>query len=250
VLGLPDKGDVVYNFVDFDRFDRKLDPGESRRALGLAPDRPVVLMLGGMVPHKGAEILVEAAFHVRAASPGIVFVVAGFPPTDAKSPSALKRALRRAIEGTGLVRNVQREVLALMGRHRLDETVRFIGMRSDVPRLLAASDLLVWPATVSHFSRPVIEAGAMARPVVASDFPAARELVHDGATGLLVRPGRPVDLAAGILKVLTDRGAARRMGEAGYLLARDRYDAKRNAESTFAIYERVLSGRTGWRPAA
>lgn len=250
VLGLPGKGDVVYNFVDFDRFDRNLDPGESRRALGLPHDRPVVLMLGGVVSHKGAEVLVEAASHVRAARPGTVFVVAGFPPTDAESPSALKRALRRGIESTGLVRNVPREVLARMNRHRLHETVRFVGMRSDVPRLLAASDLLVWPATVSHFSRPVIEAGAMARPVVASDFPAARELVDDGATGLLVRPERPVDLAAGILKVLSDPEAARRMGEAGYRLARERYDARRNAESTFAIYERVLSGRAGRRPAA
>lgn len=249
-LGLPEKAEVVYNFVDFERFDRTLDPAAVRRSLGLPLDRPVVLMLGGVVPHKGAEVLMEAASHVRAARPEVLFVVAGIPPTGVESPSAIKRLLRRGIERTGFVRNVEREVLALMDRHRLHDTVRFIGMRSDVPQLLAASDLLVWPATVSHFSRPIIEAGAMARPVVASDFPADRELVQHGATGLLVRTARPLELAAGILGILSDPEAAHRMGEAGYRLARERYDARRNAESTFAIYERVLSGWAGRRPAA
>jgi glycosyltransferase involved in cell wall biosynthesis len=245
VLRLPDKTEVVYNFVDFGHFDRRLDRVEARRALGLPVDLPIVLMLGGIVPHKGSEILVEAAARMQRTRPEILFVVAGYAPTGEESPSMSKRVLRRWLERTGFVRNVEREVLGLMKRNGLADTVRFVGVRSDVPRLLAASNLLVWPATVSHFSRPIIEAGAMAVPVVASDNPAARELVVHGTTGLLVRGGRPLDLATGILDILSDPERARRMGEAGYELARERYDAGRNAARTFAVYDRVLAGVAG-----
>ena len=241
VLGLPEKTEVIHNFVDFEHFDRGLDRREARRSLGLPADRPIVLMLGGIVPHKGAEVLVEAAASVRAARPECLFVVAGIAPTGEESPSAVKRALRRALEGIGFVRDVQREVLGLMRRHRLQDTVRFIGMQSDVPRLLASSDLVAWPATVPHFSRPIIEAGAMGLPVVASDYAATRELVIPGRTGLLVEPRRPAELAAAILEVLSDRVKAAGMGQEGYALARERYDARKNAARTFAVYERVLS---------
>jgi glycosyltransferase involved in cell wall biosynthesis len=115
--------------------------------------------------------------------------------------------------------------------------------------MLAASDLLVWPANVSHFARPIIEAGAMARPVVASDFPSSRELVRPGETGLLVPPGDPVSLADAILRVLRNPDEERRMGEAGYRLARERYDARVNTEAIVSIYEKVLAGRLPARSA-
>lgn len=250
VLRLPEKTVVVYNFVDFKHFDRSLDRVEARRALGLPAERPIVLMLGGVVPHKGAEVLVEAAAHVRAARPDILFVVAGYAPAGGESHSKAKRMLRRSLERTGFVRNVEKEVVQLMDRHRLADTVRFIGMRREVPQLLAASDILAWPATVSHFSRPIIEAGAMGRPVIASGDPAGQELVVQGTTGLLVPPGQPLDLAAGILEILSDPEKAREMGEAGYRLARQRYDAAQNAARTFAVYERVLGRPAFPRPAA
>lgn len=231
---------VVYNFLDFDRFDRRRDRDAARRAIGLPVDRPIVIMLGGMVPHKGADVLVQAAERLRVVRPDVLFVVAGIPPAGAVSPSAVRRVLRGALESAGLIENVEREVMRLMEQFRLQDTVRFIGMRSDVPELLAAADVLVWPATVSHFSRPVIEAGAMGRPVVASDFPSSRELVTQGVTGLLVPPRQPGPLAEAIQRILADPVEAARMGEAGWRLARERYDARRNAEAILAIYEKIL----------
>src|SRR5262245_29003699 len=208
---------VVYNFVDFDRFDRRLDGGRFRAALGLPPDRPLVVMLGGLIEGKGPDVFVEAAVLVRQKRPDALFIVAGVPPRGG-SPSRMKRGLRRLIEAAGLIRNIERDVLTLIRRHDLKETVRFAGMRADVPDMLAASSVLVWPARVPHFARPLIEAGAMARPVIASDFPSSREVVRDGETGLLFRPGSARGLAEAILRLLGDREEARRMGEAGHRL--------------------------------
>jgi glycosyltransferase involved in cell wall biosynthesis len=232
---------VVYNFVDFERFDRRLDGRAFRAALGLLPERPVVLMLGGLIATKGPDVLIEAAALVRRRRPDIVFVIAGLPPRG-ESPSPFKRNLRRLLEETGFLANVERRVLTLIRRHGLEGTVLFTGMRTDVPDMLAACDVLAWPATVAHFARPIIEAGAMARPVIASDFPSSREIVFEGKTGLLAPPGNPAALAGAILRLVEDPVEARRMGEAAYELARERYDARRNAAAIVSLYDAILGG--------
>ena len=56
---------------------------------------------------------------------------------------------------------------------------------------MAACDLLVFPATTNHFARPIVEAGAMGKPVVASRFPIIEELVKNGETGFSFRPENP-----------------------------------------------------------
>jgi glycosyltransferase involved in cell wall biosynthesis len=230
---------VVYNFVDFERFDRLLDGGRFRASLGLSPDRPLFVMLGGLIENKGPDVLAEAAVLVRRRRPDVVFLIAGVPPRG-ESPSPWRRILRRLVEATGLVRNIERTMLEFIRRHDLGETVRFVGMRSDVPDMLAASAGLVWPAIVPHFSRPIIEAGAMARPVIAADFPSTREMVVPGETGLLFRPGSARELADAILRLLENPEEAGRMGEAGYSLARARHDSRRNAVDVMSIYDEIL----------
>ncbi|MBU4480575.1 glycosyltransferase, partial [Patescibacteria group bacterium] len=161
-------------------------------------------------------------------------------PQNDRSPSRLKHFLRRCGEEVGYLDNPERKALSIIQSNHLENVVRFIGMRSDVPEMLAACKMLVWPASASHFARPIIEAGAMARPVVASDFPSSRELVQPGKTGLLFPTGDASTLAAAILRLLDNPDEASRMGEAGYVLARQRYDARVNAAATFAVYEDVL----------
>ena len=231
---------VVYNFVDFERFDRNVSGSEFRARLQLPASVPIVGMLGGVLDSKGADVLTEAALLVRRRRPDVVFLIAGLPP-GGESPSALKRTLRRLVERSGIVPSAERRTLDLIRRHGLERTIRFMGLRRDIPEMLAACELLVWPASVSHFSRPIIEAGAMARPVVASDFPSSRELVIDGTTGLLTPPGNPHRLAEAIVRLLDRPDEARRMGEAGHALARERYNPERNAEAIFAIYDSILA---------
>jgi len=234
---------VVYNFVDFQRFDRALSGRPFRERERIPANRPVIAMLGGVVHSKGADVLVEAAHLVRARRPDAMFVIAGYPPTGRESPSRFKRILRRTAEWSGLLPNVERRIIDRLRALGLEDSVRFVGLRSDVPDLLAACEMLVWPATVSHFSRPVIEAGAMAKPVVASDWPSSRELVESGVTGLLVPPSEPRPLAEAILRLLERPDEGRAMGERGHALARERYDASRNVAAIMTIYDSVFLER-------
>jgi len=106
---------VVYNFVDFNRFDRRLDGNRFRASLDLPSDRPLVVMLGGLIASKGPDVFVQAASLVRQRRPDIVFLIAGLPPRG-DSPSRIRRTVRRLVEATGFVSNVERRVVTLETR--------------------------------------------------------------------------------------------------------------------------------------
>lgn len=238
---------VVYNFVNFEKFDRTLDVRRFREELHLVRqiplDIPLVGMLGGVVHTKGTDTFVAAAAQVLHEHPDVHFLIAGSPPRG-ESPIPWKRGLRWVVEKVAGLPNIERRVHDLIRSEKLEERVHFIGMRSDVPDVLAALNVLVWPSSVSHFARPIIEAGAMARPVVASDFPSSRELVRHGATGLLFQPRNVAEMARNISYLLAHPQVAQAMGEEAYILAKRFYNAKDNTAAVFAIYDQVLGNRT------
>lgn len=226
---------VIHNFVDFGVFDRALSPGEARRKLNLTPAQNVVTMLGGVFYPKGTLVFVKALPLVRKAAPNTIFLVVGPPPAVGDS-SRLKSAMKFILRADAYDRRVMAAASeAISGGH-----IRFTGIRSDIPQVLAAADVLTFPSVVPHFARPIIEAGAMAKPVVASRLGGPLELVQDGVTGLLVPPSDPAALAGAIISLLRDPSKASAMGEAGYAQAREKFDAATNARKTFAVYEEIL----------
>jgi len=234
-LRMSGKVRVIPNFVDFTVFDRGLSGADARRALALPPTAPIVTMLGGVAHPKGTLTFVRALPLVRAAVPGVRFLVAGPPP--AVGSSSWARALAKRVLR---VDAYARQLLAACHSFG-DGDLDFLGVRTDIPRVLAATDLLAFPSVVPHSARPIIEAAAMARPVVASRLGGALELVEDGVTGRLVAPADPRALAEAVVAILRDRPTARAMGEAGYARARAQHDAATNARSTFAVYEEILA---------
>ena len=235
------RGLVVPDFADLSRFDPALDGGSVRRELGIPEDAKVVLYLGGWWSIKGILPLLQALARVHAREPRAVCLMPNMPPRP--SPSPAQRLAERAA----------RSVMPVFGRHTFGEEMeKALGavdpaalfrleFADRVERLLAASDLLVFPATENHFARPVFEAGAMEKPVVASRLPILQEQVRGGENGLLVPPGDPGALAEAILAVLADPVRARAMGQAGRRLALERHDDRRNVAAIMDAYDSVLS---------
>ncbi|MDH7515914.1 MAG: glycosyltransferase family 4 protein [Bacteroidota bacterium] len=218
---------VVYNFVDREVFHPGADGSGVRRELGLDEKRPLVLFLGGVNRIKGTKEFVRAAVHVLERKKDVVFAIAG-PIPD--------RSLRTILSGGAKYR---KEVEAsIPPRHR--RAVRFLGVRHDVPALLAASTILCFPSLVPHFARPVIEASAMGVPVIASDLGGPQELVRHEETGLLVPAGDVDALAQAILRLLDNPEEARRFGENGTRFAEEHFDAKKNAQAVIDIYDSLL----------
>ncbi|MFE3165068.1 glycosyltransferase [Streptomyces sp. NPDC059224] len=174
---------VKHNFVP--------DPGSCREAEG-----EHVLYLGRLVEAKGVRLLMTAWDEIAAVGGvGVPLVIAGTGP-------------------------LEREVTAwAAGR----DDVRCVGLldTAECRKFIARSVAVTAPSTwLEAFGLVVVEAMAAGVPAVAAGHGAFVELVEDGVTGLLHRPGEPASLASCIRRVAADPDRNRAMGQA----ARRRYE--------------------------
>jgi len=117
---------------------------------------------------------------------------------------------------------------------------RFAGFREDVPRLLSLMDVFALPSILEGLPRVLLEALAMARPVVASGIDGTIEVVQHGGAGLLVRPRDPVALADAIVSLVKDSELGRRMGAAGRKLIEDQFAVERMVDAVEGFYTTLL----------
>jgi glycosyltransferase involved in cell wall biosynthesis len=173
----PERLHVVYNGIDRQRF-RPMDRLAARRELSLPPDQEMILYVGHLVEHKGIRDLLRAMADVRAARATASVVFLGRGP--------LARELRRS---------------AAESEVRVVEAVP----HEQVPRWMAAADVVCLPSWNEGMPNVVREAHACGRPVVATRVGGIPEAVHRAELGLLVPPRDPSALAAALLRQLADR---------------------------------------------
>ncbi|NML15085.1 glycosyltransferase family 4 protein [Azohydromonas caseinilytica] len=160
-------------------------------------DAPVFLLVARLMWDKGVGEYVEAARRVRQRHPQARFRLLGF--VDVANPSAVPRAQVERWEAEGLV--------------------EYLGPTDDVRPFLAEADCVVLPSYREGVPRTLLEAAAMARPIVTTDAPGCRDTVIDGQSGLLCRPADAADLGDKLLRFIDLAPQARQaMGHAGRAL--------------------------------
>jgi glycosyltransferase involved in cell wall biosynthesis len=135
---------------------------------------------------------------------------------------------------------VAQRVRKIIRSKNMQGYIHLLPWEKDVAVAIAASDLVVFPSIKPHFARPIIEAGAMAKPVVASRIGGVEELVEDGKTGTLVEPGDSTGLSKAIICILTTPGLKKSMGAQGQARARKLY-SNANVKEIEKLYEKLLS---------
>jgi len=125
-------------------------------------------------------------------------------------------------------------------RARLTKHFHFVSFTTETREVYRALDLIAFPNQEVGLGRPVIEAAANARPVVASGSANGADILIPDETGLLVARNDPAPLAEAIERLLVDPDLRQRMGEAAAALARDRFSPARNAAAIEAVYDSVL----------
>lgn len=196
---------AIGNGVDPARFSPDADMRRAIRAqLGVADDRPVIMMVGRLVAEKGYPELIEAMRQVDAE----LWIVGERLASD--HASAVAQVLNAA-ESDPI----------------LQSRVRLLGYRRDIPDLLRAADIFTLPSHREGMPRSIIEAMMTGLPVVATDIRGSREEVIEGETGLLVPVGDS-DTLAGALHRLAGSSALRdSMGQAGRNRALELYDERK-----------------------
>lgn len=126
----------------------------------------------------------------------------------------------------------------------LQERAVLLGVREDIPELLAAADALVLSSGWEGLPNIVMEAMASAKPVVATRVGGVPELVQHGVTGLLVDPGKPSHLAAAMLQMMAMSSDERaRLGAAGRLRVQGQWSLERMKTAWFDVLDEALMRR-------
>jgi glycosyltransferase involved in cell wall biosynthesis len=194
------------HFAYFDAYDEY----DAYAAFNAPPAGPTILSWGLLGPGKGLEWVIDALPELRDLAPAPRYVIAG-----QTHPKVLER------EGESYRTSLMNRAAAL----GVESMVRFDPEYRDthsLQRLVRGADVVVLPYDSSEqaTSGVLIEAVAAQRPVVATRFPHACELLANGS-GLLVGHRDPAGLAAALRRVLTEPGLAARMTAASARLAPD-----------------------------
>jgi glycosyltransferase involved in cell wall biosynthesis len=182
---------MVPNAVDLSRFN-------PRAIVARAPGARVrITYVGRLTPIKGVAVLVDAWARIGAAA-NAHLTIAG----DGPEREFLTRKVREA---------------------GLSESIEFLGEISDVPAVLARTDIYVQPSLQEGLPNSVLEAMAMGLPIVATRVSGNEDVVVDDQNGVLVPASDPAALAAALQKLLADPALADRMGRRSREMAEERF---------------------------
>lgn len=213
---------VIPTAIDLGQFEPQPKDGQLLQDLGIPPEAVVIAHVSNLKPVKRPLDLVASAVEALRRDERLIYLVIGDGPLRPRMEEACREA----------------------GIH---DRFRFVGWvdYSEMPRYLNLVDVLVMPSECEALARVYVETQACGRALLASDIAAAREVIADGETGLLFRPGDVADLTAKTLRLAGAPDLRAAIGRT----ARTRVGGH-GLDRAVAAYERVLRGIIRRSPAA
>jgi glycosyltransferase involved in cell wall biosynthesis len=186
-----------------------------RESLGIASAQDVLISVGRQEYQKGHRYLLEA-----------------MPALIERHPDVLVLIVGRTGHSTA-------ELERIVDSLDISDHVRFLGHRTDIPDLLAAADMFVFPSVYEGLGGAALEAMALGLPMVVSDVPALREVVEEGVNGIVVPPADAGALADGIDELLDDESLMARFGVRSREIFEEKFDADDAIPATVELMHRV-----------
>jgi glycosyltransferase involved in cell wall biosynthesis len=209
------KIELIYNGVDLDRFHPQVDGSVIRAEFGVGPDTPLVGMIANFASKKSHDIFFDAAIKVLQAQPDARFMLVG-------GGEYQEHQQRLTAQGHG-------------------NSFIFTGFRTDVPEIIAALDVSVISSKRGEgLTGSMVEAMAMAKPVISTEIAGNAEFVQQDITGLLVPPGSSAPLAEAMLQLLRNRDKASEMGRTAYAFVKDKVDNRARSRRFADLYYGIL----------
>jgi L-malate glycosyltransferase len=213
-----EKVTCVHNAVDVDEIGSTRDPASLRNELGLGHRDVIIGTMGRLAPVKGLEIFLRAARIIKDRDRIAKFLVAGDGP-------------------------LHDQLVGITRRLDLEHEVLFLGHRCDNHDILGIMDLFVLPSLSEGIPLVLLEALALARPVVATAVGGIPEIVEHGVSGLLVEAGDANALAGACLRVIDDPVFGRQMGSAGRRRVETAFSAAVMAADVAKVYRTLVGTR-------
>jgi glycosyltransferase involved in cell wall biosynthesis len=208
-----DKLVCIYNGLDAESLIHALPSRSSvRKSLGLNDGQATLIIVANLIAYKGHSDLLDAVAKLVPRFPDICLLVVGED------------------RGIGAQLSAQAENL------HIDKNIQWLGLRRDIPELLAAADIYICASHEEGFSNSLLEALAAGKAVVATKVGGNMEMLEDGALGLLVEPHDSDELYAALDKLLSDVSIGEQFRQMSPKVVSRRYGVSHMAEQYLALY--------------
>ncbi|MCL4457647.1 MAG: glycosyltransferase family 4 protein [Nitrospirae bacterium] len=188
-----------------------------RKELGVDDRERIVITIGALAPRKSHEFFIETAYKIIKQRSDVHFFIVG------------EGKLRNYYEGR-------------IHQYNIANNVHLLGIRQDILRLLAVSDIYVKPGIVEGFAGiTVMEAQSMGVPVVAFDTKDVRLVIEHGVTGIIVPKCDTDELASAILLLLENKELSKEIREAGQAFIEREYSISVVVKELIELYNALLS---------
>ncbi|MBW4437419.1 MAG: glycosyltransferase family 4 protein [Pleurocapsa minor GSE-CHR-MK-17-07R] len=212
--------------VNTERFHPGVEGRERVRAeFGIAPDAPVATLIARFQTVKGHEVFQAAARRIAQVMPEARFLVAGDSVHGVASDNAYRDKILADWQADPLLR----------------DRLTYMGFRSDVEAIIAASDVIVCSSFFEGFGVAHCEAMACARPVVSTRKGGPSEIMREGETGFLVDVADDAAIAERVLTLFRQPELRARMGHAGRERVVANYSSAAVAARFAETIERLVS---------
>jgi glycosyltransferase involved in cell wall biosynthesis len=207
---------VISNGIPTDRYARPQIPREEWRAREGFGDKDVLFVcVARFAPQKNHALLLKAFAQGPASDPNAHLVLVG--------EGALREQLEQQAKNLGLA-----------------SQAHFLGLRTDIPDVLAAMDAFVLSSDYEGNPLSVMEAMASGLPIVSTAAGGVRDLFESGKEGLIVQPGDVQGLANSMTSLLRNSEARRSLGMTAARHARENYDVSRMVQAYEGLYENLI----------
>lgn len=187
---------IIPNGIDTDQFQIDIDNRGKKSSLGLSDSSFVITSIGRLRRKKGHEYLLRAFENIFDEEKNLILLLVG----DGEREDALKKQVTN---------------------YKSKSAIKFLGNRTDIPEILAITDIFALPTEGEGMSNAIIEAMAAGVPIITTDIEENRELIKDGVTGILFQKNDVRALSEKLRSLQPDPETRHRIG------ARARKEAER-----------------------
>jgi glycosyltransferase involved in cell wall biosynthesis len=209
---------VIYNGIEFKKFEIDASPAEIRKTIGLDKSHTVLGIVGRVAREKAHVDFIHVVQRLTQEHAGVVGLIVG--------------------EGELL-----NELKKLVNKKGIQDHIVFLGYRNDLPRIYQAMDVFVMTSLSEGFPLAVLEAMAAGVPIVATNVGGIPECVKDGEDGRLVSPGDRSAMTQAISNILTDPVLALSLAANARKRVKEHFSLEAMVRNYESLYRYILASQ-------
>jgi len=208
---------VIYNGIDMDIFSN-INGNVIKAEYDIPSESPVIGTVGRLTLQKGHKYLILAVCKLIKKFPQIALLIVG--------DGSMGEDLKTYVKTLGI-----------------DDNIIFTGVRRDIPELLAAMDIFVFPSLWEGLPNALIEAMAAGKAIIATDIPPVREIINTEKIGILVPARDSKAMASSIELLLYDKALAETFGKLAQERAFSHFNINTTVNKYTTLFENIIGGK-------